>query len=129
MRNLLKNIKPWAKSCINLHLKSILQREVFGKNRLEILKVLQESKTKMVEGFRLIVKNFIPEPIFKLEQLLNELDNSIKIFLKKSTLDRETFKVFHSIFKAKKKIRRETVLEMKINVDEIDFLNNIKDDD
>jgi hypothetical protein len=125
----LRNIKPWAKSCVNLHLKSILQREVFGKNRSEILKTLQESKTKMVDGFRLIVKNFIPEPIFKLEQLLNDFDNSIQLLFKNATIDRESFKVFHSIFKAKKKIRRETILEMKINVDEIDFLSNIQDDD
>eukprot|EP01091_Cochliopodium_minus_P019013 TRINITY_DN7854_c0_g1_i1.p1 TRINITY_DN7854_c0_g1~~TRINITY_DN7854_c0_g1_i1.p1 ORF type:complete len:819 (-),score=215.97 TRINITY_DN7854_c0_g1_i1:25-2481(-) len=129
LRNHLKAIKPWAKTSINLHIKSILQREVFGRNRVAILKFLQESKKKMVDGFRLIVQNFIPEPIFHLEKLLNDFDNAIKSVLKKGDVNRETFLTFHNLFRAKKKLSRETISHMQIDPNEIQFLNQDLDDD
>ena len=78
----LSQIKPWAVDCIKVQSMSLLQREIFGKSRGELLDKLQESREKIVSGFQALLESNIPEPCFKLNEIINELDRDIDLWKK-----------------------------------------------
>jgi len=86
---------------------SLLQREIFGKTREELLEKLQESKEKIVIGFKTLMESAIPEPVYKLNELIEDLDQEIDFYRKAdgSRLKKELKNVLdktHKIFGKKK---------------------------
>jgi hypothetical protein len=45
-------IRPWARENIQVQTQSLMQREVFGKTRDDIVATLTRSREQMLEGFR-----------------------------------------------------------------------------
>lgn len=78
-------IKPWARESIQLQTESLLQREVFGKSRGDILATLNASKEQMLTGFRALTEGKIPEPLNRLDEIIAQLDAGIEAVLGPAT--------------------------------------------
>merc|ERR1719197_2021853 len=76
-------IKPWARESIQVQTQSLLQREVFGKGREEIIAILNQSKTSMLSGFRALIEGRMPEPLNRLSEIIDHLDSALEPILSK----------------------------------------------
>ena len=61
--------------------------------------MLQESKKKMIKGFKLLTESLVPEPLFKLDQLLSRVDSLLEPHLN----EREEKRTLKSIFTLRSK--------------------------
>eukprot|EP00027_Filamoeba_sp_ATCC50430_P011123 CAMPEP_0168561340 /NCGR_PEP_ID=MMETSP0413-20121227/11543_1 /TAXON_ID=136452 /ORGANISM="Filamoeba nolandi, Strain NC-AS-23-1" /LENGTH=322 /DNA_ID=CAMNT_0008592705 /DNA_START=186 /DNA_END=1150 /DNA_ORIENTATION=+ len=72
-------IKPWVENWIEVQIISIVQREIFAKDRAGIEATLQENKTKMVSAFKELLHSRLIEPTIKLETLIRDLMQEIEL--------------------------------------------------
>lgn len=85
VRNHLFQVKPWARESIQVQTQSLMQREVFGKSRSDIMNALSQSKEQMLSGFRSLVDGRIPEPLNRLAEIISQLDTMLEAQFSKKT--------------------------------------------
>jgi hypothetical protein len=78
-------IKPWARESIQVQTESLMQREVFGKSRDDIVNILNQSKASMLAGFQALVEGRMPEPINRLADIIEHIDSLLEPILAKKT--------------------------------------------
>ncbi len=82
-------IKPWARENIQVQTQSLMQREVFGKTRDDIVAILTKSREQMLEGFKALIEGRMPEPLNRLADITTHMDEIMEpMFAKKSGLRR-----------------------------------------
>jgi len=64
-------VEQWVFSWSQPQVLSILQREVFAKDRQQLESILQQSKQSMVQGYKGLVEGRMPAPFSELEKLLS----------------------------------------------------------
>ena len=74
-------IKPWARESIQVQQQSLLQREVFGKDSDEISAALRQSKQQMLTGFRALIEGRMPEPLNRLNEIIEHMDSLLEPIL------------------------------------------------
>jgi hypothetical protein len=74
-----KQIEKWVSSWAHPQVLSIVQREVFAKDRKELEEILKQSKEKIVAGFKALVQSRMPAPFAELDRLMSIMQHEIQL--------------------------------------------------
>ncbi len=79
MQKHIDDIKPWVENWVEVQVISLVQREVFGNNKSDVIAKLNQSKDIMVSGFKELLESKIPEPILLLDEFFSAITRQSRL--------------------------------------------------